>query len=318
MSQKLILSYGEVLWDLLPEGPALGGAPCNFAYRMGTFGHSSIIISRLGKDELGESALEVMEQLEISTAGIQEDLHHPTGTVEVHLDAEQNPDYYIVPNVAYDHIETSEELAWIAGQADAICFGTLVQRSPKSKESLHWVLDQMPADSLKVYDVNLRKNCYTQKCVETSLRRAHILKCSLEEVPILADWFGMDDSNLVRMGNDLIKAWHLRYCLISLGAKGALAFSADGETVYQPGFKIKQKEPVGAGDACTAGFVHSLLSGLSLADACRTGCALGAIVATQRGATESVSPRKLNSFLRKHHELNIEPSYQILMRDPDA
>lgn len=316
MSQKIILSFGEVLWDLLPEGPVLGGAPCNFAYRMGAFGNSSIMISRLGKDELGTRALETLEELGMSTIGIQEDSRYATGTVEVRLDAHQNPEYYIVPEVAYDRIETSDELAWVAGQADAICFGTLAQRSDQSKKTLHWLLDHMPADSLKVYDVNLRPNCYTQQCVETSLRRAHILKCSLEEVPTLAHWFGMDDSNLVRLGGELVKAWDLRYCLISLGAKGALAFAANGDIVYQPGFKIKQKEPVGAGDACTAGFVHSLLSEQSLTDSCRTGCALGAIVATQRGATETVSSRKLDNFLMKDHELNIDPSYQVLKRDP--
>ena len=318
MSQKIILSFGEVLWDLLPEGPVLGGAPCNFAFRMGAFGHSSIMISRLGNDQLGKRAREALEELEMSTVGIQQDRRFPTGTVEVQLDEHQNPDYHIVPDVAYDHIETSDQLAWIAGQADAICFGTLAQRSARSQESLHWVLDHMRADSLKVYDVNFRKDCYTQKCVEASLRRAHILKCSLEEIPILAEWFGMDDSNLIRMGGDLIKAWHLRYCLISLGAKGALAFASNGDAVYQPGFQIKQQDPVGAGDACTAGFVHSLLMGQSLADSCRTGCALGAIVATQPGATEKVSSRKLNTFLKKDHLLNIDPSYQVLRQDPST
>ena len=307
MNKQTIISYGEVLWDLLPTGAVLGGAPCNFAYRMHTFGHQSVIVSRLGTDDYGLKAREHLTKLGLSMKGIQSDSESPTGTVHIDLDKDHNPDYYIVPDVAYDQIEPTPQLADIVLEADAICFGTLAQRSPRSRKTLYWLIEQMRPQAIKICDINLRKNCFDQQSMEHSLQQANILKLSDEETMTMADYFDLDHTNLVDMGKKIVAQWNLKCCLITLGSRGALAFGEKEEVVYQPGFEIEMKEPIGAGDACTAGFIHRYLAGESLQACCKTGCGLGALVATQSGATETVTLQSLDAFLDSSPRLQIDP-----------
>jgi fructokinase len=312
MPHRTIISFGEILWDLLPEGPSLGGAPCNFAYRMHTMGHHSVIVSKLGQDTLGKQAQASLTKYGMSLEGIQQDPDFPTGTVEIQFDVCNNPDYHIVPHVAYDHIKPSDQLRDLARKADAICFGTLAQRTECSRKTLQWLLDQMGQDALVVCDINLRKSCYTRATVETSLQQAHVLKLSNEETGTLAHWFGMPEDDLTKMGTALVKTWNLSHCLITLASEGALAFSAEESPVYQPGFCINMKEPIGAGDACTAGFVDGILNNASLQASCRLGCAMGALVATQSGATEPVDMRALEHFLESAPQTHGNSRYGFL------
>jgi fructokinase len=314
MNQKTILSFGEVLWDLLPEGNVLGGAPCNFAFRMHSFGNRSIMVSRLGTDTNGKKARDVLTKLGLTLEGVQSDSEFPTGTVQVTLDQQHNPDYFIVPDVAYDQITVTPYLEGLVKNVDALCFGTLAQRSFKSQETLHWLLDHLPPDTIKVYDINLRKNCYDKQTIEKSLWQADILKLSDEETSKIANMFGFDHENLTKMGKHLVDQWNLKCCLITLGSKGALAFERNGENIYQPGFKIEMKEPVGAGDACTAGFTHHFLNGDPLKTCCQTGCGLGALVATQSGATEIVSAQSLKSFLNSCLNLEIDARFKHMIQ----
>ncbi|MBT5926802.1 MAG: hypothetical protein HOH33_09300 [Verrucomicrobia bacterium] len=297
MNQKTILSYGEALWDLLPNKAILGGAPFNFAYRMHALAHRSRVVSRLGIDDYGLRARDQIAKLGMPMEGLQSDIQFPTGTVQVNFDKNLTPDYYIVPDVAYDQIEPTLQLEELANEIDAICFGTLAQRTTRSQETLYWLINQLRPETLKIYDINLRKNCFNKLTVEKSLQYANVLKLSDEETRSVAEWFDLDPEDLLTMGKSLVQQWNLKCCLITLGARGALAFGENYDVIYQPGFEIKMSEPVGAGDAFTAGFIHRYLHGDHLRDCCKTGCGLGALVATQTGATEPVTPHTLGAFL---------------------
>jgi len=313
MNKKTILSFGEVLWDLLPGGAVIGGAPCNFAFRMHTAGHRSIMVSSLGSDTNGTKAQKELTRLGLPLEGLQFISKSPTGTVKVSLDADSNPNYYIVPGVAYDQIEINPYLEKIVSEVDVIYFGTLAQRSSRSRDTLHWLLKHSPTCAIKVYDVNLRKNCYNKQTIQESLLQADIFKLSEEETDKIANFFGLDNKDLIKMGRHLVNQWNLKCCLITLGSKGALAFDEDGETTYQPGFKVELKEPVGAGDACTAGFIDHYLKEDLFKKCCQVGCALGALVATQSGATELVSKETLERFINTCSVFQIDARFKHLI-----
>jgi len=274
------------------------------------------MVSRLGKDALGARAREQLKRLGMPLDGIQTDPDLPTGTVEIRFDEAHHPDYRIVPGVAYDRIDPSPALTERVREADAICFGTLVQRSEHTRKTLYGLLDQMNPEGLKICDINLRKDCYTEETVQASMDRADMVKLSEEESPTLAVWLGASPEDLLGLGELLVRQFQLRCCLMTLGANGALAFRPEQPVVYQPGFQIKLREPVGAGDACTAGFVDQYLSGCDLAGCCLVGCALGALVAGQAGATESVTLEDLNTFIQQPPPFHIDPRFQTLLTTP--
>ena len=166
--RKTILSFGELLWDILPDCTKLGGAPFNFTYRADSLGDRGLMISRLGGDELGRQAFEQVAALGMDTSFLQEDPSYPTGTVKVSFDENNNPDYVIVPEVAYDHIELTDKLLQTAENTDCLCFGSLAQRSPQSRHTLANLLEAAEK-ALKFYDINLRKDCYNLDIIEFSL-----------------------------------------------------------------------------------------------------------------------------------------------------
>ena len=173
--EKTVLAFGEVLWDILPSRTILGGAPFNFIYRVNSLGETGLMISRLGRDELGHRAHGQIVQSGLDTQFIQWDAELPTGTVEVSFDKQNNPDYFIVPDVAYDRIEITEELLDAASAADCVCFGTLSQRAAQSRKTLERLLKEA-ATGLKLLDINLRKQCYSLETVISSLEKADVLK----------------------------------------------------------------------------------------------------------------------------------------------
>ncbi len=309
-----IVSYGEVLWDLLPTGAVLGGAPFNFAYRAGSLGHRGRMISRVGEDDLGRRALRAVEGLGLETGTIQRDAGRPTGTVQVVFDERRNPSYTIVPDVAYDFIEPTADLLRAAAEADCFCFGTLVQRSPVSRATLGRLLDAFRGRFV-LLDLNLRKDCWDRDTVLDSLGRADILKLNEEEMRVLAGLCGLTAAGPgagpglpapaeepAALAGDLLHGpagvSGLRIVVVTLGERGALAVARGGETVYHPGFEVELKDPIGSGDAFSAGFLHQLLLDRPLEEACRFGNALGAAVAAQEGATRPVPPAELERLLR--------------------
>jgi fructokinase len=304
--QKTILSFGETLWDLLPAGPMLGGAPFNLAYRVHCLGDRGWIVSRLGADELGRKAREQIRTLGVDPSYVQHDDCHPTGTVKVTVDERGVPDFIIAPDVAYDFIEPTAELLALAAKVDCLCFGILAQRSPATRSTLYALLEA-GGDRLKFLDLNLRKECHSRETITESLQRADVLKMNLQEAHHLADLFEISNTSLPDFCTELMDEWSLRCCLVTLGEHGLFA-CADGKHVYEPGYCVPVVDSCGSGDACAAGFIHEYLRHRPLQDCCRLSNALGAMVATQRGATTPISLVEIKEFLRQKHERVCEPS----------
>lgn len=310
--QKTVLAFGEVLWDILPTETILGGAPFNFAYRVNSLGDRAIMISRLGQDELGQKAFEEITKLDLDTSFIQWDDEHPTGTVPISFDVDMNPDFIITPDVAYDYIELTDRLIEAASDADCLCFGTLAQRNEQSRNTLAAIIEQSPK-SLKILDINLRKDCYNKQTVAFSLQQSDILKLNDAEIFEVAKVFSLAGSGIPEYCQDILETWPLQYCLVTLGDKGVFAMSHQRERIYVAGYKVKLADSLGSGDAFMASFVHKLLHGESLVSACEFGNIMGAIVATQTGATVAVDQDRVDRFLAQSQERVIHQSLKHFM-----
>jgi fructokinase len=304
-----IVAYGEALWDLLPSGPVLGGAPLNFAYRINSLGYRGIMISQLGHDTFGDQALEQMTALGMETDFIQRTSDYPTGTVEIVLDENKNPDYTIIPKVAYDYIRYTDDLDTLIADADCLCFGSLIQRTAVSRETLQKLLKRFSGKYV-LYDINLRKNCYTAEIVTSSMKQSHILKLNNDEMPVVAEMYGIPDTTVAEFAKALFQHTPLEYCLITLGGRGAFAASRTGEQVYEPAYKVQLIDTCGSGDAFTAGFLRILLANQDLREACKFGNALGAMVAERHGATQTIRYEEIERFLQKRETIEVESQFQ--------
>jgi fructokinase len=291
-----IAAFGEVLWDLLPDTAVLGGAPFNFTYRINALGNEGIMISAVGNDDLGKAALKKISELEISDRYIQINPSHPTGTVNVFFDEFKNPDYEIIKNVAYDFVTIDESLEKLISEVDCVCFGTLAQRNSLSRQTLQKLL-QLFRGKFRFYDLNLRKECYSSKIIVSSLENADILKMNKQEAAELNNMLRLNKDGLVEISMELINAYQLRYCVTTLEEYGSLAVSSEGEVVYTPGFKVELVDPLGSGDAFSAGFLDALLNGQTLVAANDSGNRLGALVATHKGATQKIVQKELDAIV---------------------
>ncbi len=291
-----VVAFGEILWDLLPDGPVLGGAPFNFAYRCSTLGMDSRMVSSLGRDELGDRALEQMRVLGMSIEHVQRDPDRPTGTVDVAVSETGDPSYTIVQDVAYDSIRMLPDLEAVVRGAQCLCFGTLAQRSAVSKGTLSALLDCF-AGRCRLLDINLRDGCYTAQSVASSLTRADILKMNDEEAPLVAGMAGIGGTTIREIAEGLLRGYGLAYCVVTLGERGSYALSADGQEVLLGAYSVDVADTCGSGDAFTAAFISEILRGRGLEEAVRTGNALGAMVAMQKGATQPVAPQDLRAFV---------------------
>jgi fructokinase len=298
---KIVAAVGELLWDLLPGGKVLGGAPANFIYRMNSFGDLGQLVTRIGDDDLGDESLEQIRLLELSERNIQIDPALPTGTVQVRLNKQGVPDYTIHEQVAYDNLEASPAALELAHHVDCICFGTLIQRTEHARKAVRRFLSAAK-DATLFYDINLRKDCYTPEIIEESLHLTNILKINDEELISLKELLKLESDNLKDLAGELILNYHLQIVLGTLGEKGAFVLSNTGEYHYDPGYRVKLGDTVGSGDACSAGFIHQLLHGKPLEEALKFGNATGAKVATTIGGTQPVSKEEIEAFLLENHE----------------
>lgn len=311
-----VVAFGEALWDLLPTGPVLGGAPLNFAYRVNSLGHRSIIVSRLGKDDLGAKAREQIVTLAMDDTCLQWDDAYPTGTVKVYFDEDKNPYYTIIENVAYDYIESSADLANIVKSADCLCFGTLAQRNTVSRQTLQSLLSKF-SGKFRLLDINLRKNCYSDETLKSALEQANVLKLNDEELAVLVDLLELRGNSAPDQAENLLNHLNhagLEYCVVTLGERGAFALSHRGEKIYSPGYQVSLVDPCGSGDGFSAGFIHALLEGGSLNKACRLGNALGAMVAQQQGATQPISYREVMAFMDTNCSEIIDKEFTDFMK----
>jgi fructokinase len=308
-----IVAYGEALWDLLPNGPVLGGAPLNFAYRVNSLGHHSILVSRLGKDDLGQKARDQIVTLGMDDTCLQRDNTYPTGTVKIDFDENTNPSYTIVENVAYDYIQPTDKLENTIESADCLCFGTLAQRNKVSRRTLQSLFSKF-SGKFRLLDINLRKNCYSDETLRSSLEQANILKLNDEELAALVNFLGLSGESAPDQTEHLLQHAGLDYCVVTLGERGALALSIEGEKIYSPGYRVHLVDPCGSGDGFTAGFIHTLLDNKPLRDACRLGNALGAMVAQQEGATQPISCEEVMAFMAANHPETIDPDFTDFMK----
>jgi fructokinase len=291
---KPILCFGEILWDLLPAGPVLGGAPFNLAFRLAERGEHAIIASRVGCDELGFQARNTARELGVDTSLIQTDEGRPTGTVKITLRGGE-PDYKIIRGVAYDAIEMTAAINDAATSAGCICYGTLAQREEASRHALESML-YLNLGVLTFCDINLRKECFTAATVHDSLLRADILKLNELEVKALGRLLFKEQLQPVQFAFRVLDTMSPRIVLITLGEKGVLALPGEKVPVYVPGYKVDVVDTVGSGDAFSAGFLHRYLAGDSLERACDFGCRLGALAARHAGPTARVESEQITGL----------------------
>src|ERR1700689_2503085 len=267
--KKRVVGLGEVLWDLLPEETCLGGAPANFAYVTTLLGDHGIVASRVGEDSRGSDAQRRLKELGLDVDYVQCDKQYPTGTVNVEVDGRGQARYEIARPVAWDFLEWTQAWQRPAAEADAICFGSLAQRSEDSRATIRHFLRAAAPDAVRIFDVNLRQAYYSQEVLSESMKLADVVKLNNEELPrimSLGDFPGWkSDEDELKSARRLIDAYDLKLVCITRGGRGSLLVSARGKEVSEhPGFRVRVADTVGSGDAFTAGLVHEYPRGASL------------------------------------------------------
>jgi fructokinase len=291
----VIVGLGEVLWDLLPEGRQLGGAPANLAYHARALGADAVIVSCVGDDPLGREILDRLRSLGFDLRYVARDRAHPTGTVTVELGPKGIPTFTIHEGVAWDFVPWSHALAELAVRCDAVTFGSLAQRSPVTRQTIRTFLQSVRPGVLRVFDINLRQRYYDRETVHALLLQSDVLKINDEEIPAVARLIELpgDESAWV---DAMLDRYPLRCVALTRGSRGSL-LAARGERSTHPGIPAVQiVDTVGAGDAFTASLVLGLLRGARLDAINEAANRLAAYVCTQRGAMPEV-PEALRSLL---------------------
>lgn len=287
-TKRYVVGLGEVLWDVLPEGKKLGGAPANFAYHAGQFigNDNTIAISAIGEDELAEETLVALRQHGLND--LLPKVPYPTGTVQVQLDAQGIPTYDIKENVAWDNIPYDNDVKQIASNCRAVCFGSLAQRNVVSRATIHRFLDDTPADCLKIFDINLRQQFYTKEIIEGSFKRCNILKINDEELVIINRMFGFESLDMRTTCQQLLENYSLDMVVLTCGTNGSYVFTPN-ITSFQETPKVTVADTVGAGDSFTGSFCAAILNGKPIEEAHKIAVKVSAFVCTQNGAMPKYS-----------------------------
>jgi fructokinase len=255
--RPLVIGLGEILWDLLPAGKQLGGAPANFAYHANALGARGAVVSRVGDDALGREVLDRLDALGVDRSAVTVDPSHPTGTVDVRLDAAGVPTYVIHENVAWDFLPAGGRAAELCAAASAVCFGTLASRGAISRESVVQLLDTMPASCLRVFDINLRQSYFDAELIRRLLAKSQVVKLNDAELPVVAALLGLGGPDAARL---LMDEFGLRALALTRGPSGSRIYTRDAVSDH-PGVAAHVADTVGAGDAFTAALVLGLLDG---------------------------------------------------------
>lgn len=306
----LILGIGELLWDILPDGMRLGGAPANFAVMAGRLGNHAAILSRIGRDEMGRQAINRLDPMPVDTSFLEVDAAHETGRVTINL-SDGEPHYTIHQPAAWDFLDLSNEWIQLAERADALCFGSLAQRGRQSRQTIQTLAAQSSASCIRIFDVNLRAPFYSAEVLEESLELATVLKMNEAEMPVVLDLLDIALLDLERLdpaplelairepardgphlsseqlrqaAENLLQMYPtLELVAITRGSRGSLLVNR-GEWDEHPGFPVKFADGIGAGDAFTAAIAHYLLRGANLAMLNEAGNRWGGWMASQSGA----------------------------------
>lgn len=279
----LVVGMGEALWDVLPEGKKIGGAPANFAYHVSQFGLPSCVVSAVGDDDLGREIIE-----NFTAKGLKQliaDVPYPTGTVQVEIDQSGVPQYEIKENVAWDNIPYTERLESLAKRTTAVCFGSLAQRNVVSRNTINRFLDVVSRneENLIVFDVNLRQGFYNKEILCNSMKRCNILKINDEELVTVSRMFGYPGIDLQDKCWILLGKYNLKMLILTCGINGSYVFTP-GNVSFQPTPKVEVADTVGAGDSFTAAFISSVLKGKSVSEAHSLAVRTSAFVCTEKGA----------------------------------
>ncbi|MBR1414504.1 MAG: carbohydrate kinase [Prevotella sp.] len=293
MEKRYVVGLGEVLWDVLPEGKKLGGAPANFAYHAGQFlgSDNTIAISAVGDDKLGEETLKAL--LDHDLNDLMPQVPYPTGTVQVTLDEQGIPTYDIKENVAWDNIPFDEDIQQIARSCRAVCFGSLAQRNVVSRETIHKFLDLTPADCVKIFDINLRQQFYTKEIIKESLQRCNILKINDEELVLIGRMFGYPGLDIENKCWLILGKYNLDMLVLTCGTNGSYVFTP-GQMSFQETPKVQVADTVGAGDSFTGSFCAAILSGKPVTEAHKLAVEVSAYVCTQNGAMPTMPAELLS------------------------
>ena len=293
----LCAGVGEILWDLLPAGKQLGGAPANFSYHAHALGAEARVVSRVGADPLGREILDRLGTLGLPTDGITEDPSAPTGTVTVALDARGSPSYTIHEKVAWDFLTAEEPIMRTAARADAICFGTLGQRNPVARAAIRRLVQALPKSALRIFDINLRQHFWSRELIQESLGLANVLKLNDEELPVVAKLLGLDTSETACL-EELAVRFRLKAVALTRGARGSTLLLAGNIPVHHPGARLTIADTVGAGDSYTAALALGLLHGHSAKAILAFAHRVADYVCTQPGATPPLPAELRQHFSR--------------------
>ena len=288
-----VVCFGEVLWDMLPSGKVAGGAPMNVAFHARNLGLDASLVSRVGRDALGDELLAFLSNKKVPLRLVQRDTQQPTSTVQVKLDKAGHASYEIVAPVAWDFIEREERAVSAVRLSQAFVFGSLVARSATSRRTLISLLEQAP---LKVFDVNLRPPHYSRALLETLLAKADIVKMNEEELATISRWYGDENEEAAQM-KLLLEQFNLTSLLLTKGSDGAAFRGEQVPYITQPAFAVQVKDTVGSGDSFLAAFLSKFLKGQPISEALQFAAATGALVATRSGGTPELTEGDIEAFI---------------------
>jgi len=285
---SMVVGIGEVLWDLLPGGKALGGAPTNVACHCRALGAEAALISAVGADALGREIAARLAELGVPNTGIANVATQPTGTVSVTLDDQGVPTFVIHEPAAWDCIPLRDDFRALVQRADAVCFGSLAQRAPVSRATIAALLEAARPDAVRIFDLNLRQHYYSRGTIVASLPRASVLKISDQELAVLAPMLRLNGPPRAQL-ETLVHAYKLDAVALTRGPHGSVLY-VRGAWAEHPGCAVAACDTVGAGDAFTAALTLGLLRGWDAARISDAANRVAAFVCTQHGATPAMPP----------------------------
>ena len=279
--KQLIVGLGEILWDCLPEGKKLGGAPANFAFHAGLLGADTIAVSAIGRDALGDEILRELDEKGLKY--LLPRVEQETGTVQVTLDDEGIPSYEIKTGVAWDNIPFLPEIKQLAEKCDCVCYGSLAQRSDVSRNTIKEFLKHTPKDCLKIFDINLRQQFYTKELIHDNLLACNVLKINDEELDIVSKMFGFSNLSVEDKCRRLLEDYNLQLVILTCGVNGSYVFASNEKSFLETP-KVEVADTVGACDSFTGAFAASLLARKSIEEAHGLAVKVSAFICTQKGA----------------------------------
>ena len=291
MENRIIVGLGEALWDCLPEGRKIGGAPANFAYHASQFGYEAHAVSAVGNDALGDETIEALKTNGLKLCMPRVDF--PTGQVLVSLDEDGVASYDIKEGSAWDNIPFTPEMEQLAGRCSAVCFGSLAQRNEVSRNAIYRFLNATPKGCMRIFDINLRQNFYSKEVIQESLRQCNVMKINDEELVIIGRMFGYPGLDIENKCWLILGKYNLDMLVLTCGVNGSYVFSK-GAMSFLETPKVEVADTVGAGDSFTGAFVASILSGKTIPEAHRIGVNVSAYVCTQNGAMPAI-PEELKA-----------------------